>query len=87
MFIYATSEQCDLVPIYTTTNTHRIRIYPGKLKFIWSKFHWLQDKDNQTDYSHFLLLTIYPDSPVQMSANTESIQICSVMGKCFYTVI
>ena len=48
MFIYATSEQCDLVPIYTTTNTQRIRIYPGKLKFIRSKFHWLQDKDNQT---------------------------------------
>ena len=37
MFIYARSEQCDLVPIYTITNTQRIRIYPGKLKFILVK--------------------------------------------------
>ena len=34
MFIYARSEQCDLGPIYTITNTQSIRIYPGKLKFI-----------------------------------------------------
>ena len=37
MFIYAKSEQCDLGPIYTITNTQRIRIYPGKLKFILVK--------------------------------------------------
>ena len=37
MFIYARSEQPDLVPIYTVTNTQRIRIYPGKLKFILVK--------------------------------------------------
>ena len=38
MFIYARSEQCDLIgPIYTATNTQRIRIYPGKLKFILVK--------------------------------------------------
>ena len=37
MFIYATSEQRDLGPIYTITNTQRIRIYPGKLKFILIK--------------------------------------------------
>ena len=37
MFIYARSEKCDLVPIYTITNTQRIRIYPGKLKFILVK--------------------------------------------------
>ena len=37
MFIYAGSEQCDLVPIYTITNTQRIRIFPGKLKFILVK--------------------------------------------------
>ena len=37
MFIYARSEQCDLVPIYTITNTQRIRICPGKLKFILVK--------------------------------------------------
>ena len=35
--IYARSEQCDLAPIYTITNTQRIRIYPGKLKFILVK--------------------------------------------------
>ena len=33
MFIYARREQCDLGPIYTVTNTQRIRIYPRKLKF------------------------------------------------------
>ena len=32
MFIYARSEQCNFGPIYTITNTQRIRIYPGKLK-------------------------------------------------------
>ena len=37
MFIYAGSEQRDLVPIYTITNTQRIRIYLGKLKFILVK--------------------------------------------------
>ena len=38
-------------------------------------------------YSRFLLLTINLDSRVQTSANTDSIQICSVMAKFFYTVI
>ena len=37
MFIYARSEQCDLGPIYTITNTQRIRIYPGKTKSILVK--------------------------------------------------
>ena len=37
MFIYTRSEQCDLGPIYTITNTQRVRIYPGKLKFILVK--------------------------------------------------
>ena len=37
MFIYARSEQRDLVLIYTITNTERIRIYPGKVKFILVK--------------------------------------------------
>ena len=36
MFIYARGE-CDLGPIYTITNTQRIRIYPGKLKLIMVK--------------------------------------------------
>ena len=37
MFIYAKSEKRDLVPIYTITNTERIGIYPGKVKFILVK--------------------------------------------------
>ena len=55
MFIYARSEQCDLGPIYTITNTQRIRIYPGKLKFILVKtsldpgrLHGKHAKENQT---------------------------------------
>ena len=55
MFIFARSEQCDLGPIYTETNTQRIRIYPGKLKFILVKIspdpgrlHGKNAKENQT---------------------------------------
>ena len=55
MFIYARSEQCDLCPIYTITNTQRIRIYPGILKFILVKIsqdpgrsHGKHTKENQT---------------------------------------
>ena len=55
MFIYARSEQCDSGPIYTITNTQRIRIYPGKLKFILVKIspdpgrlHGKHAKENQT---------------------------------------
>ena len=55
MFIYARSEQCDLGPIYTITNTQHIRIYPGKLKFILVKLlpdpgrlHRKHAKENQT---------------------------------------
>ena len=55
MFIYARSEQCNLGPIYTITNTQRIRIYPGKLKFILVKIsldpgrvHGKHAKENQT---------------------------------------
>ena len=55
MFIYARSEQCDLGPIYTITNMQRIRIYPGKLKFILVKIspdsgrlHGKHAKENQT---------------------------------------
>ena len=55
MFIYARSEQCDLSPIYTITNTQRIRIYPGKLRFILVKIspdpgrlHGKHAKENQT---------------------------------------
>ena len=55
MFIYAGSEQCDLGPIYTITNTQRIKIYPGKLKFILVKIsqdperlHGKHAKENHT---------------------------------------
>ena len=87
MFIYSRSEQCDLGPIYTITNTQRIRIYPGKLKFMPVKIspdpgrlHGKHAKENQTLFAfQFLPLRIYPDSPVHTSANTERIQICPVM--------
>ena len=55
MFTYARSKQCDLGPIYTITNTQRIRIYPGKLIFILVKIspdrgrlHGKHAKENQT---------------------------------------
>ena len=51
MFIYARSEKRDLVPIYTVTNTQRIRIYPGKLKFILVKISWVPGQENQTVFT------------------------------------
>ena len=68
MFIYARSEQCDLGPIYTITNTQHVRIYSGKLKFILVKISpdpgRLHDKhaigNHIKLYSRFLLLRIYP---------------------------
>ena len=55
MIIYAKREQCDLGLIYTIANTQRIRIYPGKLKFILAKIsqdpgrlHSKHVKENQT---------------------------------------
>ena len=55
MFIYAGSEQCDLVPIYTITNTQRIRIYPGKVKFILVKISSApgQRKPNSIHVSYY----------------------------------
>ena len=70
MFIYARGEQCDLGPIYWNSS--------------WSKFHRIQDvymanMPKKTKLcSRFLLLRIYPDSPVHTSANTGRIQICPV---------
>ena len=59
--------------INTITNTQRIRIYPGKLKFILveispdsGRLHGKHAKENKF-YSRFLLLGIYPDSPVYTS--------------------
>ena len=76
-----------LGPIYTITNTQRIRIYPGKLKFVPVKIspdsgrlHGKHARENHTlGYLHFLLLGIYSDSPVYTSANPERIQIYPVM--------
>ena len=60
MFIYARSEQCDSGPIYTITNTKRIRIYPGKLKVILVKIspdpgrlHGKHAIQNQTLFTFF----------------------------------
>ena len=68
MFIYARSEQCDLIrgptyllgPVYTTTNAQRIAIYPGKFKFILVKIspdsgrlHGRHAKENQTPVTFF----------------------------------
>ena len=73
--------------IYTVTNTKRIRIYPDKLKYILVKTFMGSRTKKTKFYSRLLPLRIYLDSPVHTSANTESIQICSVMGKFIYTVI
>ena len=56
MVIYARSKQCDLGPIYTITNTQRVRICPGKLKLILVKIspdpaghlHGKHAKENKT---------------------------------------
>ena len=86
MFIYARSEQRDLVPICTITNTQRIRIYPGKLKFILIKASSAPGQRKPT-HIHVSYYWEFIRTPLFTSANTESIQICSVMGKCIYTVI
>ena len=85
MFIYARSEQCELGPIYTITNTQRTRIYPGKLKFILVKIspdlgrlHGKHAKENQT-LSTFLTAENLSGLPCSHSANMEHIQICPVM--------
>ena len=55
MFIYARSEKRDLVPIYTITNTGRIRIYPVKVKFILVKISSApgQRKPNSIHVSYY----------------------------------
>ena len=37
-----------MLEVSSVTNTQRIRIYPGKLKFVLVKFHRFQDKEIQT---------------------------------------
>ena len=55
MLTYARSVRCDQGPICTITNTQRIRIYPGELKFTLVKIspgpgrlHGKHAKENQT---------------------------------------
>ena len=88
MFIYARSEQYDLGPIYTITTTQHIRIYPGKLKFILIKIsrdpgrsHGKHAKETKL-YSRFLLLIIYPDSPVHTSAKRSVFRFAIVQLYC-----
>ena len=85
MFIYARSEQCDPGPIYTITNTQRIRIYPGKFKFILVKIspdlghlHGKHAKENQTLFTFLTTENLF-GLPVHTSANKERIQICPIM--------
>ena len=66
MFIYGRSEQCDSGPIYTITNTKRIRIYPGKLKFILVKIsldpgrlHCKNAKENQTLFTFLTIENLF----------------------------
>ena len=70
MFICARNEQRDLVPIYTITNAQRIRIYPGKVKFILVKISSAPGEENHTRIT-FLTTENLSGLPVHMSANTK----------------
>ena len=81
VYIYARREQCDLGPIYTT---QRIRIYPGKLKFILVKISpypgRLHAKENQTLFTFLTAENLISGLPCSHEWKyTESIQICPVM--------
>ena len=87
MFIYARSEQCDLGPICTITNTQRIRIYPGKFKFILVKIspdpghlHGTHAKENQTLFT-FLTAENFIRTPL-----LTRVQIWSVFRFVHYAV-
>ena len=86
MFIHARSEQRDLVPIYTITNTQRVRIYPGKLKFILVKFHRLQDKENQTLFT-FLTTENLCGLPCSRMQIRRVFRFVQLWVNAFYTVI
>ena len=82
MFIYARREQCDLGTIYTT---QRIRIYPGKLKFILVKIlpyaeSLIRAKENQTLFTFLTAENFISGIPYSHEWKyTESIQICPAM--------
>ena len=85
-FIYARNEQCDLGPIYTITNTQRIRIYPGKLKFILAEnftrsrtFTWqtCQRRPNSVHVSYcweFIRTPLF--TQVQIPSVFKFVQLC-----------
>ena len=82
-FIYARSEQCDLGPIYTITNTQHIRIYPGKLKFILVKIspgpgrlYGKHAKENQTLFT-FLTTENLSRLSCSHECKREHIQLCN----------
>ena len=78
MFIYARSERCDLGPTDPITNTERIRIYPGKLKFLLVIISPDPGQENQTLVTFLTTENLF-GLPVHTGANTERIQICPVM--------
>ena len=98
MFIYARSEQCDLGPIYTITNTKRIRIYPGKLKFILVKIlpnpgrlHGRHAKENQTLFTFLTTVNVsgLPCSHECKYSVFRFVQLCCKFTQvnAFYTAI
>ena len=81
MFIYARSEQCDSGPVYTITNMQRIRIYPGKLKFILVKvspdpgsLYGKHAKENKTLFT--FLTTENFNIRVQIRSVFRFVQLC-----------
>ena len=57
MFMYVRSEQCDLGPIYTITNTQRIRIYPGRPGQNFTGSRTLYGKHAKENQTLFMFLT------------------------------
>ena len=86
MPIYAGNEQCDLGPIYTITNTQRIRIYPGKLKLILVKIspdpghlRGKHAKENQTLFTFLTTENLFRAplfTRVQIPSIFRFVQLC-----------
>ena len=94
-FIYARSKQCDLGPICTITNTQRIRIYPGKLKFTLVKIspdtgrlHGKHAIENQTLFT-FLTTENLSRLPCSHDCKYGAFSDLSsyAVNLCIYTVI
>ena len=79
---YARSEKCDLVPIYTITNTQQIRICPGKLKFILVKISSdpVQRKPNSIHVSYYWEFIRTPlFTWVQIRSVFRFVQLCCIL--------